>query len=84
MGYWTYHSTYEAGCCGPCCGSCCLIMLLTVPFWPIIGGVINIKDKITASHPKTITAEVDENKKTEIDDIIADTNNTTEEKQIPL
>ena len=82
MGYWTYHRVYGSGCCGPCCGPCCLLMLLTVPLWPIIGGFISIKDKITASNPKTVVSEVDENMYTEIDDIISGTNNPSETQQI--
>lgn len=54
-GYWTYHNTYKAGCCG---GPGCIILLLTVPLWPIIGGVKTVKDKVTST-PNQIEAEAD-------------------------
>ena len=54
-GHWTYHNTYKAGCCG---GPGCIILLLTVPLWPIIGGVITVKDNITSS-PNQIEAKAD-------------------------
>ena len=54
-GYWTYHNTYKAGCCG---GPGCIILLLTVPLWPIIGGVMTVKDKVTST-PNQIEAETE-------------------------
>lgn len=53
-GYWTYHETHQA-CCGPCVPGCTL-MLLTVPLWPLFGGVMYIKDKLTP--PQMIEEQV--------------------------
>ena len=55
-GYWTYHNTYKAGCCG---GPGCVILLLTVPLWPIMSGVMTVKDKIDSSSKNQIEAEAD-------------------------
>ena len=40
-GKWTYHKTYNTGCCG---GPGCILMVLTLPLWPIIGGIAAIKE----------------------------------------
>ena len=45
-GKWTYHKTYNAGCCG---GPGCLLMVLTLPLLPIIGGCAMIHDKCNQS-----------------------------------
>ncbi len=57
-GRWTYHRTYKTGCCG---GPGCIIMLLTVPFWPIINGLMVIKDTNMTSPVSTIQKEIDVN-----------------------
>ena len=52
-GYWTHHTYHQEGCCG---GPGCIILLLTLPMWPLISGVMTVKDKMTSS-PSTIQAE---------------------------
>ena len=38
-----YYTEPNSGCC---CLPGCVIMLLTIPIWPLFGGVMNLKDKI--------------------------------------
>ena len=57
-GYWTYHRTYDAGCC--CGGPGCVLMLLTVPVWPLIGCFMTIVDKTPKAAPATIEKSTDE------------------------
>lgn len=57
-GYWTYHHTYKAGCCGG--PSCCVVALLAIPVWPLLCGFAVIKESVTPKTKTEFVSEVDE------------------------
>ena len=59
-GYWTYHRTYRAGCCGG--PGCCVVALLAIPVWPAICGFAAVKERI---EPKKEARTVSEAVETE-------------------